>query len=278
LTFQSSPEPQPPGGALIPRMSSAPTVAVDPEILSAHKIYGFDSRDLKSRPFNLLRSRLLKIAAAKQWRLIGITSPAPGAGKSFVAANLAAAMSRTPDIEVYLFDLDLRRSSVAKTFGLPKSVGLDRYLRGEASHLGTIPQLAQVAKRIEGQRLMVLPSFPSSAPSAELLAGKPMKRLIAAMRALPDNAICLCDLPPVFANDDAALVTEQLDAYLLVVEEGITTRKQIRDSVGLLMPTPCAGTILNRYYGGLISDDYGYGYKHNTQYGDYYNPEAPVES
>lgn len=243
-------------------------------MLNAHKIYGFDSRDLKSRPFNLLRSRLLKIAAAKNWRLIGVTSPAPGAGKSFIAANLAAAMSRTPDIEVYLFDLDLRRSSIARSFGLAKGVGLDRFLRGEASNLGTIPQLAQVAKRVAGQRLMVLPSFSSNAPSAELLAGKQMKRLVGAMRELPANAICLCDLPPVFANDDAALVAEQLDAYLLVVEEGKTTRKQIRDAVGLLAPTPCAGTVLNRYHGGLISDDYGYSYHHAKEYGEYYNPEG----
>lgn len=272
MTFQPSTESHQLGGALIPRMNSAPTVAVDPAVLSANKIFGFDSRDLKSRPFNLLRSRLLKLAAARNWKLIGVTSPAPGTGKSFIAANLAAAMSRTPDIEVYLFDLDLRRGSVAKTFGLPKSVGLERYLAGEASHLGTIPQLAQVAKRIEGQRLMVLPSFPSSARSAELLAGKPMKRLVGAMKALPENAICLCDLPPVFANDDASLVAEQLDAYLLVVEEGVTSKKQVRDAVGLLAPTPCAGTVLNRYHGGLISDDYGYGYNHSAQYGEYYNP------
>lgn len=271
MTYQHLPDPALVGGALIPRMSSAPAVAIDPAVLAENRIYGFESRDIKSRPFNLLRSRLLKIAATNGWKLIGITSPAPGTGKSFIAANLAAAMSRTPDLEVYLFDLDLRRSSIGKTFGLPKGVGLERYLAGEASHLGTIPQLAQVAKRVEGQRLMLLPSFPSKASSAELLAGQPMKRLIAAMRALPDNAVCLCDLPPVFANDDAALAAEQLDAYLLVIEEGKTTKKQIRDAVGLLAPTPCAGSVLNRYHGGLISDDYGYGYSHDVAYGEYYS-------
>jgi protein-tyrosine kinase len=82
--------------------------------------------------------------------------------------------------------------------------------------------------------------------------------------------VCICDLPPAFANDDAALVAKLLDAYLLVVEQGKTTAKQIRDTMGFLEPTPCAGTILNRYVGGLAGGDYGFGYS-QTAYSGYFD-------
>jgi hypothetical protein len=44
--------------------------------------------------------------------------------------------------------------------------------------------------------------------------------------------------------------------------------------MNLLAPAVCGGTVLNRYHGGLISDDYGYGYGHGGAYGDYYGKQA----
>ena len=69
----------------------------------------------------------------------------------------------------------------------------------------------------------------------------------------------IVDLPPVFASDDTLLTAARLDGYLLVVEYGRNTAEQVRESLRLLDPTPCLGTILNRYKGGLF-DAYGYGY------------------
>ena len=87
-----------------------------------------------------------------------------------------------------------------------------------------------------------------------------MQVLIEAMRATNENVLCLCDLPPAFANDDVAIVMQVIDAYLLVVEEGVTTAKQVRDVIEMLKPSPCIGTVLNRYNGGLGGGgDYGFG-------------------
>lgn len=228
-------------------------------------IYGFDSRDMRSRPFTLLRAQLLRIARARGWRIIGITSPTPKVGKSFIASNLAAALARTPDLHTYLFDFDLRRSTIARNFGLKGEVGVSHYLDG------TINDLRQVARTIPNEQLTVFPSYPNAAASDELMASTRMDSLIAAMRQLPENSLCLCDLPPVFANDDAVIVSQKIDAYLMVVEDGVTTRKQVRDSFRLLAPAPCIGTVLNRYSAGFVADDYGYGYGQAKRYGGYYS-------
>lgn len=237
------------------------------EALRETGIYGFDSKDMRSRPFTLLRAQVLRIARAKGWKIIGITSPTPKVGKSFVAANLAAALARTPDLHTYLFDFDLRRSTIAKNFGLSGEVGVSHFLDG------TITDLREVARQIPGEQLTIFPSYPNAAASDELVGSTRMDQLIGAMRQLPEKTICLCDLPPVFANDDAVIVSQKIDAYLMVIEDGVTTRKQVRDSFRLLTPAPCIGTILNRYNAGLVADDYGYGYGQGKRYGGYYSSD-----
>lgn len=246
---------------VIPGLASQIPFEWDSAAAPERGIFGFNSRDIRSRPFNLLRSRLLKVGRQHGWRLFGVVSATPGAGKSFVSTNLAAALARSPDIDVYLFDFDLRRSSIAQAFGLEKGSGLHDFLSGEAE------SLESVAVRLSTERLTIVPSFQSRAASAELLSGIQMDRLIAGMNALPSNAIVICDMPPVFANDDAAIIASKLDGYMLIIEDGMTTKKQVRDSINLLAPAPCVGTILNRFHGGLMSDDYGYG---SSKYGEYF--------
>lgn len=252
------------GRPIIPPPGTASHRASTAGLLERH-IYGFNSRDQRSRPFNLLRSQVLKAARANNWKVIGVTSATPRVGKSFIASNLAAALARTPEMHTYLFDLDLRRSSISDNFDLSGDVGIADYLDGQTD------DLSQIAREVEGERLTIVPSFSNQLPSAELLSNTRMDALLEAMRQLPGDTICLCDLPPAFANDDAVIVAEKIDAYILVVEEGVTTRKQVRDTFTLLQPAPCIGTVLNRYQGGLMGDDYGYGYGQSQKYAEYYS-------
>lgn len=227
-------------------------------------VFGFNSRDRRSRPFNLLRSQVVKLMKAHGWTKIGITSATPGVGKTFISCNLAASMSRMPDSQTLLFDLDLRRGSVAAQYDLYGQQGIDAYLNGE------LDSLASVGRRVMGSNLTIYPSYRVEESSSELLAGGRMRALNEAMQQLPNDYICLCDLPPAFANDDASIALEQLDAYLLVVEEGRTTARQVRDAIELLAPARCLGTVLNRYNGVMGGDDYGFGYWRQGSYDAYY--------
>jgi len=228
-------------------------------------VFGFNSRDRRSRPFNLLRAQVLKAMRTKDWKIVGVTSATPRVGKSFMAANLAASLSRIPGTRTLLFDLDLRRGSIAQTFDIPEGPGINSFLSGE------IDSLDAAAYDIAGTGLTIFPSFPTHDSSAELLAGTRLKTLIKAMRGLSSYVICICDLPPAFANDDTSIVLREIDAYMFVVEEGKTTAHQVRDAIELLKPSPCLGTILNRYRGGIGGDDYGFGYGSQSNYDAYYS-------
>jgi Mrp family chromosome partitioning ATPase len=234
------------------------------DAVASSDIFGFNSSDRRSRSFNLLRTQVMKIMKARDWKIIGVTSATPRVGKTFMSTNLAASLSRIPGTRTLLFDLDLRRGSVAQRFGIPAGQGINAFLAGE------IDSLEASAYKVPHTGLTIYPAGPSTNPSAELLAGERMQMLVKAMAALPENVVCICDLPPAFANDDAAIVLQAIDAYLLVVEEGVTRAKQVRDAINMLKPSPCIGTVLNRYNGGLGGGDYGFGYGDERYYDAYY--------
>jgi Mrp family chromosome partitioning ATPase len=85
------------------------------------------------------------------------------------------------------------------------------------------------------------------------------------MRGLPEDMLILCDLPPAFANDDAKLICERLDGYILVAEDGVTPRKAVTAAVQFMEPSKMLGSVLNRANTGL-EDQYGYGSKAYRHY------------
>lgn len=250
---------------LLPSLADAPVISPSTQDLLEQGLVSLDSRDLRSRPFNLLRTGLLRRIESRPLKTLGVVSPCPGAGKSFVAANLAAALARVPEVVVSLFDTDLRGASIAGIFGISADAGLERYLAGERE------DLTGLCYRLEDQSLLIFPAFPTTAPSAELLAGRPCAELIEAAAALPAGALSIFDLPPAFANDDAAILAAKLDGFLLVVEDGRTTKAQIQDTLRVLPAGKCVGTILNRYSGGIFGEDYGYGYGQRDAYTNYFS-------
>lgn len=237
---------------LSPRDAIA-TLSLSRDELDERGVVGFNSRDSRSRPFHLLRTQVTRLMARNGWRVIGVTSATPGAGKTFTSVNLAASLAPTAEGTVVLCDLDLRRGSIAEMLRIRSQPGLNDYLEGN------VDEPSDTAFRINDSHLVVLPTTPSAASSSELLATPRFRTLVARLRAMPENTRIICDLPPAFASDDAMLSMQQLDAYLMVVDHGMTTAGQIEETVRLLDPVPCLGTILNRYKGGF-ADPYGYGY------------------
>jgi protein-tyrosine kinase len=218
-----------------------------------------------SRAINLLRAQLLRRASKQDINLIGVTSAAPDAGKSFVTANLAIALARIQDQAVVLLDLDLRRPTIADRLGLEIDSGLEAWLSG------TTDDLVRIGRRFGDTALSIYATQGWSDGSGDLLANARFDSLIAALRALPKSTIVLCDLPPAFVSDDAVNVVTKLDAYIHVIDEGVTPRRQAEELRAMMEPAKCLGAVLNRY-AGRWNDSYGYAA--SRKYARYYDPAA----
>jgi protein-tyrosine kinase len=227
-------------------------------------VHGFDSRNASSRSFNLIRSKLVALHREHGWRTIGIVSATPSVGKSFVSANLAAAMSRDPRFQTYLVDFDLRRGTIKDIFGIHTEHSMVEYLdQPQSSEMltGFVPQ---------GQELIIVPSVPGPVHSAELLASERATSLFGEMQNSDPRNFFICDLPPVFANDDAAIILETLDGYVVVAQDGKTTQREISATVEMLGQECFIGVVLNKYRGGIVSEGYGIESRYASEY--YANP------
>jgi Mrp family chromosome partitioning ATPase len=230
--------------------------------LEEQNVVGFRNADTRARPFKLLRSQILRRVHEDGLKVLGITSAAPNVGKTFVATNLAAALSRIADMNVILIDLDLHRPAVATRFSLAKdSNGIHDVLTGDVA-------MEDVARRVDDERLIVIPGFRREVATGELLTSPRGDALFAGLHGVSRNTIVLVDMPPIFADDDAVIISKHLDGYLLIAQDGRTTAKQVKETVRMLSPTPMVGAVLNRFRTQLLMDDYGYGVSYG--YGGYY--------
>jgi protein-tyrosine kinase len=245
---------------VLPPFDAYPVVPCDAEALRANRVIGFDSREREARPFTLMRSQILDRWRNEGCKLIGFTSATPAAGKSFIVSNLATSLALLPDIQIMIFDFDLRRGTVAENLQIEASPGLSEFLDGEIS------DLTKIGRRLEGMPIVVFPCAQVTSHSASLVSNEAFIALIESARRQPDNVLILCDLPPTFANDDAKLICEKLDGYVLVCEDGVTTRKQLQTAMDFMEPAKLVGTVLNRARGNF-DDRYGY---YSKAYKSYY--------
>lgn len=250
----------------LPTRTQAVMLPWDSAIAKSKGVYGFDSLDPRSRPFNMIRAKVHELRSQRGWRLFGVVSATPKVGKSFIALNVAASLSRDPRFETTAVDLDLRRASLSNILGVTPTTSIKAYLEGRPG--ADVP----TAYTLEGERLMILPTAPGPIRSAELLAGSRSQALLRAMRVAGETSLFIVDLPPVFANDDAITTMARLDAYIVVAEEGRTTTREVKDVTGLLGTTRLAGVVLNKYRGGLVSEGYGVDGYYAAGYG--YNPKG----
>lgn len=249
----------------IPGRDAAQEIAWDSALAKSRGVFGFDSMDARSRSFNLIRARLLELQMSRGWRMLGVVSATPNVGKSFISANIAASLSRDPRFQTHVVDLDLRRGSLSGAFGLVPSAGITSYLEGQAP--------APAAYRLENERLIIFPTAAGQIHSAELIAGERCQTLLRSMRVSDEKNFFIFDLPPVFANDDAATAMARMDAYIVVAEEGKTKQREIQDSVNLLGEERLAGVILNKYRGGVMSEGYGVDDYYAVGYGEGPKPQ-----
>jgi Mrp family chromosome partitioning ATPase len=208
------------------------------EQLDANLIVGFEHLDDRAHHFMALRSQLLKHAGQTDQRLFAVTSVQPGNGKSHVAINLAAALSRIAP--TLLVELDLRRPSMGARLGLPRETpGVDDFLDGKSAWRHT-------AVRIDGYDLGVHRVRKARARPESLLSVPCFEEMFELLRSREGRPICILDCPPAIVDDDIARIKRHVDGVLMVVEEARTPRRALREALASLAPAPLVGAILNK--------------------------------
>ncbi|MDN5940390.1 MAG: CpsD/CapB family tyrosine-protein kinase [Nitrospira sp.] len=216
------------------------SVVIPDELLRRHRILTGRGSSQLSDAYKILRTQVIHRLRESKWNVLGITSPRDGEGKTLTSINLAIALAAEPTLTVLLVDADLRAPRLHEELGLKSNEGLTEFLLDGRSveDLLVYPGLG---------RLILLPGGRGTDQSAEVLTSPRMSALGKELKHRYASRIVMFDLPPVLGQADVLAFTPQLDALLLVVEEGKTTEPDLQQTMQILKgSSPILGTVLNK--------------------------------
>jgi capsular exopolysaccharide synthesis family protein len=231
----------------------------DPMLVAYHRP---KSRDAEA--YRGVRTALYFSTRGSARRVIQITSPSVGDGKSTLAANLAVSITQAGK-RVLLIDADLRKPRIHKIFNLTPRAGLSAVVAGQC-------ELAEAIHDTGVPGLSVMPCGAVPSNPAELLISPRFEETLAAVGAQYD--FVLIDSPPLLAVTDPCVVAPRVDGVLLTVRITKNGRPQAERAKDVLQTLGASifGVVVN---GITLGADYGYGYGYGYGHGDgYYSREA----
>jgi polysaccharide biosynthesis transport protein len=211
--------------------------------------------------YRALRTAVQFLEVDREMRVIQVTSPRPGEGKTTTSTNLAIACARAGQ-RVVLLDCDLRRPRIHAFFGLPNDKGFTTAMVGAT--------FDEVAQKVDGEpNLSIISSGPIPPDPSELLSGRTASAFIRMLREEAD--LVVIDSPPVLVVADPLVLSRMVDGVILVASAERTDRRQVADAADQLaqIEAPVVGTVLNAY-----DLDSGSVYDYRYSYGRY----EPVKS
>ena len=221
--------------------------------------YGYGD-NVVTEAFRILRTNMSFMAKKdKPLQVITFTSFNSGAGKSFVAKNLADSLAYTKK-KVILIDLDIRKASLSHRMH-KHGVGMTNYLADETIALNDIIH--------DSEKGYDFINAGTSAPNpAELLMESRLDSLIEELRKRYDYIVV--DNVPVGVVADATIANRIADLTIFVVRAGRLDKRQLPDIEKLYqekvlnnMALILNGADLERR--GYSSYGYGYGYGYGSK-------------
>lgn len=214
--------------------------------------------------YRILRTNLEFTRKSATANCLSVVSGSAGEGKSTTISNLAFVCAQG-GYNVLLIDADMRRPRQHTLFNTTNAMGLSTYLSSD------IP-LQEVVLQTAVPNLYFLPAGPMPADSAGLLNSQRMSDLVADVKSRFD--LVLIDSPPILGVSDAAVLANEADATLIVLQHRKLPRhmlarvKQAVESVGGTV----AGAVLNN-----VDTRSDAAYQYYTSYYTYYSPTSGAD-
>jgi len=188
--------------------------------------------------YNALRTNIQ--LSGNNLQVISITSVKPGEGKSTTSTNIAWAFARA-GYKTLLIDADIRNSVMSGVFkSREKITGLTEFLSGTTD-------LSQGLCETNVENLFVIQAGSVSPNPTALLQSENFAIMIDTLRKYFDYIVV--DTAPIGVVIDAAIITQQCDASVLVTAAGETNRRDVQKAKEQLEQTskPFLGVVLNKF-------------------------------
>jgi capsular exopolysaccharide synthesis family protein len=254
---------------------SAEAEATDPEMLQQALTDSADGVDdhlvslvapaaFEAEQYRALRYAVEQFHELRNLRIVAVSSPSVGDGKTTTAINLAGALAQAPEARVLLVDADLRRPSVARLLALDghHGPGLVNAI------LDPTLSLERVARPRPPFNLSVISAGQMPPSPYEVLKSPRLGALLQEARIRYDYIVL--DAPPLCPVQDCRVIAQWVDGFLLVVAAHRTPRRLVEQALNVVERGKVLGLVFNgddhpsqsftgyyRYYGGGLPEVHG---------------------
>ena len=240
---------------------------------SIHRVMMLDDpRRAEAEAFRMMRVNLQFAWLDRNVKTVMITSAVEREGKSTTAANLAATFARAGE-RVVLVDLDLRRPTLHRLFGLEPGAGLtDIVLKRTtvADALVQIPLDSEPDSPDGASRfvltggLSVLRAGTLPPDPGEFVLLPSVKDVLSSLRSHFDYVFV--DSPPVLQVGDAMNLSDRVDGIVVLARLGAVSRHALDELNRALASSsaPILGVVMT---GDTTQSGYGYQYGYGSSYG-----------
>lgn len=188
--------------------------------------------------FKSLLDRLLERSEGKNF-VVGVTGVTPGAGGSFVAANLAATIALDHHRTALLIEGGPGSEIVQRLLMMPPDYGLTDYLGDPTLDVEGIIYSSRVP------RLRVIP-FGSTARETRLLNSAGMQHLLSSACSRYSDRFVVLDVPGASQLETTQRLARWCDFVVLVVPYGGVSTSRLRAAADAIGRDRLAGVVINR--------------------------------
>lgn len=227
-----------------------PMLEVNSRRLIKNRVF-MEQKSREATYFDKLRTKLLQQCKDNNWKRVLITSATAGCGKTTTACNLAASFGRQNDRRLMVYELDMRRPTMASIFRHQAEFGVGDVLEGTTT-------FEDVGVRLSSNVGLGICRGPHPNPS-QLLLRDSTPAILDMIDAQFRPDVSIIDSPPLLATDDTMSLLKFVDCALIIAAAERTTTSEI-DNVEkeIAEQTNVLGIVLNRC--NYMDDEYGYTY------------------
>lgn len=208
------------------------------------------SGERAAEQYRIIRNKILH--HPEEPRVLLVSSPMPGDGKTISALNLAGALALQQGARVLLVDCDFRRGSLSKLLGIKATPGLGEILRGETAIEASLVRIEQFPN------LYVMPPGDAAPNPSELLSTPAWHAIQECFRR--EFAFVVLDAPPVGTVADYDLLQLACDGVVLVVRPDHTNRQLWGKALETVPAAKQLGVVLNCVEEWFLWKTHGYYY------------------
>lgn len=229
---------------------------------STDLIINVNPKSIFSESIKTIRTNLAFSSIGNEMKMILLTSPEAGDGKSFISANLAVAYAQEGK-KVLMVDCDLRRGRQHEIFEVMNltSGGYSNLILNYKDDIDLDKYIVQTSNK----NIDLLPTGPTPPNPIELLGSEHNAELIKEFRKLYD--IIILDCPPVIGLSDTMIMTKFSDANIIVVSNKRTKLESLDRAKKNFTQANAkiTGVVINK---ATVKGNSYYSYYSNEYYGD----------